>query len=160
MLLTDILKESRIVIDPTGARAGTKELALHVLAEVIATDLGVSVEEVEGPLLEREKLQSTGIGEGVAIPHCSLQTPALHDQMAALLLSAHGIEFESIDNAPAQILFAVVSPKRCASDHLKILAKVSRLLRSPETRRRLLEATTSEQAYSLILEHDERSTAI
>lgn len=160
MLLTDILKESRIVIDPTGTKAGTKGLALHVLAEVIASDLGIPISEVEGPLLEREKLQSTGIGEGVAIPHCALTSPALHDQMAALLLSAKGIEFDSIDHAPAQILFAVVSPKRSASDHLKILAKVSRLLRSPETRRRLLEAATSEQAFSLILEHDERSTTV
>jgi nitrogen PTS system EIIA component len=156
MQLTEILTESRIVIDPEGRFAPTKEAALLALSEVIARDLGLRAEEVYAALVEREKLQSTGIGEGVAIPHTSLGQ--VERQTAALLLSAKGIGFEAIDGAPAQIVFAVLSPKRAASEHLKILAKISRLLRSPETRRRLIESRSSEQAFALIQEHDERNS--
>jgi nitrogen PTS system EIIA component len=156
MRLTEILTEARIIIDPEGRFAPTKEAALGMLAEVIARDLSLRPEEVFTPLVEREKLQSTGIGEGVAIPHSSLAQ--IERQTAALLLSPQGIPFDAIDHAPAQIIFAVISPKRAASEHLKILAKISRLLRSPETRRRLLESRTSEQAFALVSEHDDRNS--
>lgn len=156
MRLTEILTEPRIVIDPDGRLAPTKEAALTTLAEVIARDLALKSEDVFAALMEREKLQSTGIGEGVAIPHSSLAQ--VERQTAGLLLAPRGIEFEAIDHAPAQIIFAVLSPKRAASEHLKILAKISRLLRSPETRRRLLEARSSEQAFLLVSEHDDRNS--
>jgi nitrogen PTS system EIIA component len=156
MRLTEILSPSRIVLDPEGRRAATKEAALSALAELVAADVGLPDKEILTPLLEREKLQSTGIGEGVAIPHCSLGQ--LEHQVAALLLCRAGIPFDAIDGANVQIVFAVLAPKKAASDHLKILAKISRLLRSPETRRRLLDAATPEQAFALIEEHDDRAS--
>lgn len=155
MRLTDILSESRIVIDPAGQRAPDKPKALETLASILANDLGIDAQTVLEPLLERERLQSTGIGDGVAIPHCSLVSATT--QTAALLISRQGVPFDSIDGESAKIIFAVVGPKKAASDHLKILAKISRLLRSPETRRRLQESETSNQAFGLIQEHDERS---
>lgn len=151
MRLTDILTVDRVVVDPGGEVAGEKAAVLATLAQLLC-DGDVAASSLEAQLAERERLQSTGIGDGVAIPHTSLEN--FPGQKAALILVRRGVAFESIDGKPAFIIFGVVGPKRAASEHLKILAKVSRLLKSPETRRRLLEADTKEQAYSLIWEHE------
>jgi PTS system nitrogen regulatory IIA component len=155
MRLTEILTADRIVVDPSGDLVGKKSEVLAVLARLLSTGSGADPAMIEHQLAEREKLQSTGIGDGVAIPHTSIEE--FSTQKAALILAPRGIEFESIDGNPASIIFGVVGPKRAASEHLKILAKVSRLLRSPETRRRLLEAAGPEQAYTLIEEHEASS---
>lgn len=155
MRLTEILSVDRIVVDPSGAIVSDKNQVLAELGRLLAIGTEVTPQQIEAQLAEREKLQSTGIGDGVAIPHTSLE--AFSSQCAALILVQKGIEFESIDGDPARIVFGVVGPKRAASEHLKILAKVSRLLRSPETRRRLLDSTSAEQAYSLIEEHEASS---
>ncbi|HSC89339.1 MAG TPA: PTS sugar transporter subunit IIA [Polyangiaceae bacterium] len=155
MRLSEILSVERIFVDPTGARTRDKSAVLGCLADLLAQTLGVTAEEVRGPLWEREQLQSTGIGDGVAIPHTALD--AATTQTAALLLCPQGVPFDAIDGAPVRIVFGVVGPKRAASEHLKILAKVSRLLRSPETRRRLLESPSAEHAYALIEEHESSS---
>ena len=155
MRLPEILTPARILVDPDGSRTKDKGAVLDRLAELLATDLHLSVEEIRIPLGEREDLQSNGIGDGVAIPHTALDKA--EGQTAALVLCPAGVPFDAIDGAPVRIIFGVVGPKRAASEHLKILAKVSRLLRSPETRRRLLESATGEQAYSLIEEHESSS---
>jgi len=155
MRLTEILTVDRILVDASGDLVGTKAAVLAALARLLAAGSGADATMIEHQLAEREKLQSTGIGDGVAIPHTSIEE--FSAQKAALVLAPRGIEFESIDGNPATIIFGVVGPKRAASEHLKILAKVSRLLRSPETRRRLLEAAGSEQAYTLIEEHEATS---
>jgi mannitol/fructose-specific phosphotransferase system IIA component (Ntr-type) len=110
------------------------------------------MEEVARLLTEREQLLSTGIGDGVAIPHTPV--PGVRTQLAALVLCPQGVNFDAIDGQPVRIFFGVIGPKSEASEHLKILARLSRLLRSPETRRRLLESSGPEQAYSLIKEHE------
>lgn len=151
MRLTDILTVDRILVD-TSSQSASKGQVLAELARLLSGDATYSSQKIEAHLTERERLQSTGIGDGVAIPHTSLED--FQEQRAALILVREGVEFDSIDGKPACIIFGVVGPKRAASEHLKILAKVSRLLKSPETRRRLLEASTREQAYSLIEEHE------
>jgi PTS system nitrogen regulatory IIA component len=109
---------------------------------------GVTTQEIERVLLERETLQSTGIGEGVAIPHGAL--PQLREQVAALLIVPEGVEFQAIDDARVSILFGVIGPKRATGEHLKTLARVSRLLRSKEFRARLVSAESSQEVYELI----------
>ena len=99
-------------------------------------------------ITEREQLQSTGIGEGVAIPHGALQQ--LETQFAALLIVPEGLDFAAIDNLDVTILFAVITPKRATGEHLKTLARVSRLLRSKGFRDRLVAAADAKEAYSLI----------
>lgn len=152
MRLSDILSVQRITIDAEGTRAFDKRSVIEALARLLSEGMALNVEQLDQQLLERERLQSTGIGDGVAIPHTSLD--AAQGQQAALVLCPRGIDFDAIDGQPAYIFFGVVGPKRAASEHLKILAKVSRLLKSPETRRRLLESPTPEQAYSLIVENE------
>jgi PTS system nitrogen regulatory IIA component len=152
MRLSDILAASRIVVDTTGVQVPDKEQALRVLGALLAPELKVDAEAVHKLLSEREKLQSTGIGEGVAIPHTSIEEAPR--QAAALLLCPRGVPFDSIDGNNVHIIFGVVGPKRATSEHLKTLARVSRMLRSPETRRALLESPGAEQAYSFIEEQD------
>jgi PTS system nitrogen regulatory IIA component len=126
----------------------TKSEALRRLALLLAPAAGLVEDDVERVLAEREKLQSTGVGGGVAIPHGSID--GLEQQFGAVLLCPNGIDFDAIDGAPVSILFAVIGPKRAAGEHLKTLARVSRLLRDDEFRRRLLTAPSGRAAYDII----------
>jgi len=149
MRLTDLLSPERVGIkralvgDPFD-----KEKAISLLAGMLGERDGVTTSEIERVLLEREQLQSTGIGEGVAIPHGAL--PQLKEQVAALLIVPDGVEFQAIDDAKVSILFGVIGPKRATGEHLKTLARVSRLLRSKEFRARLVGAEDSNAAFELI----------
>lgn len=153
MRLSEILTVERI-----HANAAELSDAAQVLQE-LARLLGSGAECDEAVVLrllkEREQLLSTGIGDGVAIPHTPV--PGLSGQRAALVLCPQGIEFDAIDQQPVRIFFGVIGPKSAASEHLKILAKLSRLLRSSETRRRLLDSNGPKGAYSLIEEHESSS---
>lgn len=155
MLLTDLLAADRTAVrhnDETHAL--DKAQALRLLAELLSHGVpGTSAETIEGVLREREALQSTGIGEGVAIPHGALGT--LEKQVAAVLTVPEGLEFEAIDDAKVNILFAVISPKRASGEHLKTLARVSRLLRSKFFRTRLLAADTGTEVFDLMCAEEE-----
>jgi PTS system nitrogen regulatory IIA component len=147
MHLSDILTRDRIYLD-SDHRVRTKADALNMLAEMIALPLRSDGRTIEALLSEREKLQSTGIGDGVAIPHSSLQ--AVSSRVAGLLLCPEGVPFDSIDGAPVSIILGVVGPKEASSEHLRVLARISRLLRDGSTRERLVSSTSAEAAYELI----------
>lgn len=157
MRLTDLLTADRVAVqhrrDPSGLRADfDKPRALSLLASLLAAGAGVPPAQVEGVLLEREQLQSTGIGEGVAIPHGALNQ--LETQWAALLIVPDGLDFAAIDGAFVTILFAVIGPKRATGEHLKTLARVSRLLRNKAFRERLIASKTSEEVFGLIADEE------
>jgi PTS system nitrogen regulatory IIA component len=148
MRLADILNADRILVDIDGSVIKTKTDAIHRLSELLSPAVHVDVETVEHLLLEREKLQSTGIGDGVAIPHCALDTA--DSQALALILCPRGVEFEAIDGEPVEIVFGVVGPKRATGEHLRTLARISRLLRDEQTRIRLLASASAKAAFELI----------
>lgn len=162
MHVLDILNAERVAIAdgarPNGAstpvphgRVGvrTKAEALRVLSELLAKgDPRLSAVEVETVLARREELQSTGVGGGVAIPHGSMDQ--LERIVGALLVCKQPIDFAAIDGAPVSILFAIVGPKRSTGEHLKTLARVSRLLRDDDFRRRLVDAPTPDRVVGLI----------
>ncbi len=148
MRLTELLSPDRVGITRANGKSFSKDKAIAVLASMFGERDGVTPEEIERVLLEREELQSTGIGEGVAIPHGALVQ--LKEQVAALLIVPDGVEFEAIDNAKVSILFGVIGPKRATGEHLKTLARVSRLLRSKEFRTRLVGSTSPLIAFELI----------
>jgi PTS system nitrogen regulatory IIA component len=159
MRLTELLNTERVAIwpGPEGRRDGSaprgaKAEALSTLAAMLASGANVRDGDVLRVLLEREALQSTGIGEGVAIPHGALAQ--LEVQCAALLIAPEGIDFDAIDGAKVNILFAVIGPKRATGEHLKTLARVSRLLRNKSFRERLVSAPDSQAAYALISEEE------
>ncbi len=151
MRLSDIISSDRILVDRHGALPNKAE-ALRALAGLLGNAVGAPEAEVLGLLLEREQLQSTGIGEGVAIPHSALEHAGA--QAAALLLFPKGIDFDAIDGQPVQIVFGVVGPKRATGEHLRTLARISRLLRDEATRQLLVNAASPEVAYELIESHD------
>ncbi len=154
MHLTELLAAERAAVrHNNGASSLDKPEALHVLAELLARGTSVPAEKIEDVLREREALQSTGIGEGVAIPHGALGE--LDKQVAAVLTVPEGLEFEAIDDNKVNILFAVISPKRASGEHLKTLARVSRLLRSKDFRQRLLQAGDGVQVFKLLCTEEE-----
>jgi PTS system nitrogen regulatory IIA component len=153
MRLTELLNPERVGIE---RQAGPldKGDALSRLAAMLASGTAASPDEVARVLAEREALQSTGIGEGVAIPHGAL--PQLDAQCAALLVVPGGVSFDAIDHSPVNILFAVIGPKRATGEHLKTLARVSRLLRNKGFRDQLLGAKDASGAYALISQEESK----
>lgn len=157
MRLTDLLSADRVAIHHGSGDlvdGFDKPKALRMLAAMLAAGARVDDKDVERVLLERESLQSTGIGEGVAIPHGAL--PQLETQCASLLIVPEGLEFAAIDGLKVTILFAVIGPKRATGEHLKTLARVSRLLRNKDFRDRLIHASDAKAAYALISAEEER----
>jgi len=151
MRLSDIITKERILVDRAGALP-SKAAALYALAGLLGSAVSAPKEEVLALLLEREQLQSTGIGDGVAIPHSALEHAEA--QAGALLLFPKGIDFDAIDGQPVHIVFGVVGPKRATGEHLRTLARISRLLRDEATRKQLANAESPEVAYALIESHD------
>lgn len=154
MHLTEILSLQRVIVDTNGTVVSDKDSALSLLASLIAPALATDADTVLRLLAAREKLQSTGIGDGVAIPHASAESASA--QAGALLLCPQGVPFESIDGFPAKIVFGVVGPRRATGEHLRTLARISRLLRDGTTRSRLIEAPTAEEALSIVTQQDSR----
>jgi PTS system nitrogen regulatory IIA component len=153
MLLRDILAEERILVDASGSVVQNKNAALQLLAGLLAPAVQLDPEAVERLLKDREELQSTGIGDGVAIPHASAD--AAVRQAGALLVCPRGVPFEAIDGQAVQLVFGVVGPRRATGEHLRTLARISRLLRDETTRLELKHATSPLDAYNLIEAHDE-----
>jgi PTS system nitrogen regulatory IIA component len=146
MRLTELLTAERVAVRAEDGLDKTE--VIRILAKMLASGAKVDTSVVERVLVEREQLQSTGIGEGVAIPHGAL--PQLENQFASLLIVPRGVDFVAIDGLKVNILFAVIGPKRATGEHLKTLARVSRLLRSRGFRDRLIAATDSKEAYALL----------
>ena len=105
-------------------------------------------------LLEREKLGSTGIGDGVAIPHGKIK--GIEGILAAFGRSRKGIDFQAIDEKPTHLFFLLIAPENSAGIHLKALARISRLLKDPSFRQKLIEAPSESDLYRIIIEEDEK----
>lgn len=157
MQIVDVLTAERVSL-ATEVNGGvrTKMEALRALSRLLAGSTSLSADEVERVLAEREALYSTGVGGGVAIPHGSLNK--LSSLTGAVLLCAEAVPFDAIDDAPVSIFFALLGPKSATAEHLKALARVSRLLRSGTFRSRLLSATSGEEAYGLIVAEESRGS--
>lgn len=150
------------VVDFVRPELVVAELSARTKPELIAELAGRMAEHVDGVdgealtrvLSERERLASTAIGEGIAIPHGRLSTVgALHGMVAR---SRSGVDFESLDGQPTQLFFVLVAPEGGSGMHLKALARVSRLLKDPDVRARLLEAKDAGSMYRMIAEEDSR----
>lgn len=129
-----------------------------VLAEFASTvagrHSGISPGELLRLLLERETMGSTGIGDGIAIPHC--KSPLLDTPVLLFGRSDKGVDFSAVDGRPVHLFFLLVVPELAAGLHLKLLARLSRLLKESSVRGRLMTASTSEEIASIIAEQDRR----
>lgn len=156
MGVCEILSQDRIAVASVeGGPVRSKAEALKRLSALLANgQSAIAIQEIERVLTERERLQSTGVGGGVAIPHGSID--GLERLVGAVLLCPASIEFDAIDGAPVSILFAVIGPKRATGEHLKTLARVSRLLRDEQFRARLLRAPNGAAAYQMLAAEEGR----
>jgi PTS system nitrogen regulatory IIA component len=149
--LADILRPDCVIADLSG---GTVASVLAELARPVAAKSGVDASTLSAGLLAREKLGSTGVGEGVAVPHCKAAgLPAL---AAALGRSRDGVDFRAHDGKPTRIFVALFAPERAGAEHLQALARVSRLLKRPEFRKALLEAADAAAMHRLVVDEDAR----
>ena len=130
---------------------------VDVLAELINVLIqsGLKIDRTKAidVLQQREKLGSTGIGDGVAIPHGKV--PDLSELVVAFGRSREGISFDAIDGKPAHLFFLLLAPENSTGQHLKALARISRMLKTPDCRRKLLDADTTSDLYKAIIEQDE-----
>ena len=152
MLLTDLLTIDRIRIP---LESSTKDDVLRELVQVITSNSEDEPAEVLRAVREREAVLSTGIGNGVAIPHGkSAQIPEL---MMAAGRTAAPIEFDSLDGQPVQLLFMLVGPETAAGPHIKALSRISRLIRRDSVREQLINAQTAEEFYQGLKDAEEIS---
>jgi len=132
-----------------------KNAALVELAAGLAAKCDhLDPEKVLGVLQERERISTTAIGDGVAIPHGKL--PGLDKIYGVFARSQAGVDFESLDGEPTHLFFVLIAPENAAADHLKALARISRLLKDAAFRRRLMMGQNQEQLFELISEEDDR----
>ena len=152
MKITDFLTAQGVIPDLAGT---DKRAVLNELAEKFAAADGAPAgDRVLQVLLEREKISTTAIGEGVAIPHGKL---ADVDRMYAVFArSTAGVDFDSLDGEPTHLFFALIAPENAAADHLKALARISRLLKDAAFRDRLLKGTSGKELFDVISAEDDK----
>ena len=135
----------------------TSNTKIDVLAELISVliNSGLKIDRAKAidVLQQREKLGSTGIGDGVAIPHGKVSD--LHELIVAFGRSKKGIVFDAIDGKPVHLFFLLLAPENSTGQHLKALAKISKMLKTPNFRKKLIDARTTSDLYKAIIEPDE-----
>lgn len=128
-----------------------RELADHLAAHVTGPQK-IDREVLAKVLLERERLASTAIGEGVAIPHGKLD--AVGKLVAVVGRAPEGVDFDSMDGRPTHLFFVLVAPENSTGVHLKALARISRLFKDPEFRTRLMQAKDAQEIFRVIADED------
>ena len=152
MKITDFLSVQTVI--PSLA-SHEKNAVLQELAEGLAAHYGnLDPKKVLEVLLERERISTTAIGEGVAIPHGKL--PNVERVLGVFARSLDGVDFASLDGGPTYLFFVLIAPQDAAADHLKALARISRLLKDDAFRRRLLAGKNNQELYNLIADEDEK----
>jgi PTS system nitrogen regulatory IIA component len=151
MKLSEIIEEEDIILD---LKAKDKKEVLEELVEPITNhEPTIDKGSLVRVLLDRERLGSTGIGDGVAIPHGKF--PGVKYPIMSFGRSRKGLDFESMDGEPAYLFFLLVAPENAASVHLETLAKIARILKNSSFRKVLMEASTRRELYETIIQNDE-----
>lgn len=130
--------------------ASSKRQVLAVVAEIAARKLGLDAGVILDALLDREAAASTGVGHGVAAPHARLV--GLERMRGVFVRLEQPVEFDAVDDKPVDLIFALFAPKDAGADHLRALARVSRLLRQAELREQLRQARTADAIYALLVQ--------
>ena len=152
MKITDILKKEHIIDNLVST---DKASTLEELSSFLKNKGLVSNKEtLLNALMGRELLGSTGIGENVAIPHAKISEI---DQIITMFgRSIKGIEFDSLDKKPVHFIYLVLAPMNSSGQHLKVLARISRLLKNKSLRESIISATETNQIYSIIADEDSK----
>ena len=153
MKISELLNPVAVVAD---IQSRDKNKVLAELTEaLVAGDDSLQGDEVIQVLQERERLGSTGIGDGVAIPHGKLK--GIPELMLAFGRSRSGVDFDSMDGKPAHLFFLLIAPEESVGVHLKTLARISKLLKDSAVRQRLIDAKDQKEIYQIILDEEDQN---
>jgi len=145
MQIGDILDRGAISVR---VKAADKRQALAVVAEIAARNFGLEAGEILDALAEREQAGSTGVGYGVAVPHARLE--GLSRMRGVFVRLEHPVDFNSVDDQPVDLIFALFAHPNAGSEHLRALARVSRILRQADLREQLRKARTADAIHALL----------
>jgi nitrogen PTS system EIIA component len=145
MPLSDLLTPDAII---AALRVNGKKQALQEMSERAASASGLPAREIFDALLQRERLGSTGVGDGIAIPHGKL--PRCERICGVFARLERPIDFEALDGQPVDLTFLLLAPEAAGADHLKALAQVARLLRDPKIAKKLRESRDAEALYAVL----------
>ena len=152
MKITDFINLQSII---PALQSRDKSSAIEEMAGCLADCYNqLDRQKVLDVLRDRERISTTAIGEGVAIPHGKLA--GVDRVLGVFARSPEGVDFASLDGEPTHLFFALIAPENAAADHLKALARISRLLKDDEFRRRLNEAQTQQELYEIIAQEDDK----
>ncbi len=150
MKISSILTEDLIQVNLPG---DNKEDVINALIDLAAKSSKVKdVDKVRSAIFEREKIMSTGVGKGFAIPHG--KTDAVADIVAAFAVSSKPIEYESLDHEPVRLLFLLIGKDSLVGAHIKLLSRISRLMNKEDLRVRLLQAETPREILEILREEE------
>ncbi|BCB21090.1 nitrogen regulatory protein [Bosea sp. ANAM02] len=147
MTLTDLLSPAAVI---SPLRANGKKQALQELAQHAATLTGLPDRELFEALLQRERLGSTGIGEGIAIPHGRM--PGTERLVGLFARTEKPIDFDALDGQPVDIIFVLIAPEGAGADHLKALARVARVLRNQSVLEQVRKVRDPAAIYAILAE--------
>ncbi|MFO7445079.1 MAG: PTS sugar transporter subunit IIA [Ignavibacteriaceae bacterium] len=151
MKISELLKTDFVIADLSG---NSKEEVINELIDLFNKDPRVlDLEKVRSAVLEREKIMSTGVGKGFAIPHG--KTGAVNEILAAFGKTKRPIEYQSLDNQPVHLVFLLVGKDNLVSTHIKLLSRISRMMNKDEFRKRLVEAGSKEEVLELFSKEEE-----
>lgn len=150
MKVSDLLSTKVIISQLNSSR---KEDVINELIDLFNGDSRIiNLEKVRSAVLEREKIMSTGVGKGFAIPHG--KTSAVSDIIGAFGKTSRSIEFDSLDGKPVNLVFLLVGRDTLVSSHIKLLSRISRLMNKDDFRERLIEARTPEEIINIFAEEE------
>jgi len=148
--LQQLIEHDRVAL---GLSAKDGHEAIATVGRFLSDRLGIPSEDITSALREREKLGSTGVGDGFAIPHCKLS--GINEIVVAIARFNEGVDFHSPDGKPVRLMFVVVSPPDQPAAHLQVLSQIARVLKRKDVRRRLLEADDAAGIVQVIQESAE-----
>ena len=146
MNLLDILSLESTIVDLQGE--SKEDIITELVNSLPVSDSITDRDQVLQAVLDREKIMSTGIGDGIAIPHG--KSAAVTELVAAMGTQRRGMDFDALDGEPAYVFFLLVSPANVSGPHIKALARISRLLKNEEFKKKLVEANSAEEIIATI----------
>lgn len=152
MKIEEILKKESVISDLLG---DSKVKVIKEMTQCLKQNNFIKNDQaLFETLMEREKLGSTGIGENVAIPHG--KSDEVTQIITVLARSKKGVEFESLDQKPVHFVCMVIAPAHSTGQHLKVLARVSRIFKNQGIREEILKAENSDTIYSILMNEDSK----
>jgi len=139
------------LVDLALPAGGTEAVLRRMVERLHAAGVIGNAEDALSRLVEREQVMSTGIGGGIAIPHA--RTPEVKRTVVVLGRSLEGCEFGAVDGKPVDVVFLILGPPDSSAEHVKVLARIARLVKQPEFRAAVLQAETAEQVMEAVRRH-------